>query len=161
MEVNRAWIYGYNLHHSLGCNYLAMRRLLVTPCCWCGYGNLFTRSIAIPRAAEGKRDIAMLNVGNFTYPRKQTLGNVFIPWSNYVCHTLKRFRIHYIPAIPFIWLESLYINRVIRWHRSGKKIEWRSWSPSSWLWHHQWRSFLYISHADNVKRKIPVHTSDG
>ena len=46
--------------------------------CFRGYGNLSTRSIAIPRAAlrcSAARGIAMLRVDKFRYPRKQTRGN--------------------------------------------------------------------------------------
>ena len=35
---------------------------------------------------------------------------------------------------------------------SGRRSE----SP---LWRHQWRSFVFISHADDVKREIRLHTS--
>ena len=41
---------------------------------------------------KAKRGIAMLNVDKFTYPRKQTKGNEFIPCSNNICDILKHFR---------------------------------------------------------------------
>ena len=109
--------------------------LLVTPC-------------LLPRIRE-LRGIAMLSVDKFPHPRKQTKDNEFIPCSNNFCHILKRFHSLKILAIPFIWPKSSYKLSVIRSHRSGKLSERRSWSP---LWRHQWRSFLFISHADDVKR---------
>ena len=50
--------------------------------------------------SKAKRGIAMLSVDKFPYPRKQTRGNEFIPFSNNSCHILKRFRSFQIPAIP-------------------------------------------------------------
>ena len=41
-------------------------------------------------------------------------------------------------------------------YRSGKESGRRSESP---LWRHQWRSFVFISHADDVKREIRLHIS--
>ena len=44
------------------------------------------------RPKEAKRGIAMLSVDKFPYPRKQTRGNEFIPYSNNIRDILKRFR---------------------------------------------------------------------
>ena len=57
---------------------------------------------------KAKRDIAMLSVDKFPYPRKQTRGNDFIPCSNNICDILKRFRSFKIPAITLIWHKSSY-----------------------------------------------------
>ena len=43
-----------------------------------------------------------------------------------------------------------------RLYRSGKESGQRSESP---LWRHQWRSFVFISHADDVKRETRLHIS--
>ena len=103
---------------------------------------------------KAKRGIAMLSVDKFPYPRKQTRGNEFIPCSNNICDILKRFRSFKIPAITLIWPKSPYKHSVTRSYRSGKESGRRSESP---LWRHQWRSFVFISHADDVKREIRLH----
>ena len=99
---------------------------------------------------KAKRGIAMLSVDKFPYPRKQTRGNEFIPCSNNICVILKRFRSFKTPATTLIWHKSSYKHSVIRSYRSGKE------SP---LWRHQWCSFVFISHADDVKREIRLHIS--
>ena len=49
------------------------------------------------------------------------------------------------------------INTVVtRSQRSGKEIGQRSESP---LLRHQWRSFLFISHADDIKRGVRLYIS--
>ena len=105
---------------------------------------------------KAKRGIAMLSVDKFPYPPKQTRGNEFIPYSNNICDILKRFRSFKIPAITLIWPKSSYKHSVTRSYRSGKESGRRSESP---LWRHQWRSFVFISHADDVKREIRLHIS--
>ena len=105
---------------------------------------------------KAKRGIAMLSVYKFPYPRKQTRGNEFIPCSNNICHILKRFHSFKIPAIPLIWSKSPYKNSVTRSYRSSKESGRRSELP---LWRHQWRSFVFISHADDVKREIRLYIS--
>ena len=100
---------------------------------------------------KAKRGIAMLSVEKFPYPRKQTRDNEFIPCSNNICDILKRFRRSKIPAIPLIWPKSPYKHSVTRSYRSGEERGRRSGSP---LWRNQWRSFVCISHADDVKREI-------
>ena len=105
---------------------------------------------------KAKRGIAMLSVDVFRYPRKQTRGNEFIPCLNGVCHVLKRFCIFKILAIICICLQSSYKHSVTGSHRTDMEIRRRSWSP---LWRHQWRSFLFISHADGVQREIRNDTS--
>ena len=107
------------------------------------------------KTTSAKRGIAMLSVDKFPYPRKQTRGNEFIPCSNNICDILKRFRSFKIPAITLIWPKS-YKHSVTRSYRSGKESGRRSESP---LWRHQWRSFVFISHADDVKREIRLHIS--
>ena len=96
----------------------------------------------------------MLNVDKFTYPRKQTRGNEFIPCSSNICDILKRFRSFKIPAITLIWPKSPYKHSVTRSYRSGEESGRRSESP---LWRHHWRSFVFISHVDAVKREIWLH----
>ena len=103
-----------------------------------------------------RRGIAMLSVDKFPYPRKQTRGNEFIPCSNSICDILKRFRSFKITAITLIWPKSPYKHSVTRSYPSGKENARRSESP---LWRHQWRSFVFISHADDVKREIRLHIS--
>ena len=98
----------------------------------------------------------MLSVDKFPYPRKQTRGNEFIPCSNNICDILKRFRSFKFPAITLIWSKSPYKHNVTRSYRSGKESG--RWSESP-LWRHQWRSFVFISHADDVKREIRLHIS--
>ena len=105
---------------------------------------------------KAKRGIAMLSVDKFPYPRKQTRGNEFIPCSDNICDILKRFRSFKIPAITLIWPKSSYKHSITRSYRSGKESGRRSESP---LWRHQWRSFVFISHADDVKREIRLHIS--
>ena len=111
-----------------------------------------------PHAAspKAKRGIAMLSVDKFAYPRKQTRGKEFIPCSNNICDILKRFRSFKITAITLIWPKSPYKHSVTRSYRSGKEKGRRSESP---LWRHQWRSFVFIYHADDVKREIRLHIS--
>ena len=105
---------------------------------------------------KAKRGIAMLSVDKFSYPRKQTRGNEFIPCSNNICDIPKRFRSFKIPTITLIWPKSSYKHGVTRSYRSGKESGRRSESP---LWRHQCRSFVFISHADDVKREIRLHIS--
>ena len=105
---------------------------------------------------KAKRGIAMLSVDKFPYPPKQTRGNEFIPCSNNICHILKRFRSFKIPAIPLIWHKLPLKYCVTRSYRSGKESGRRSESP---LWRHQWHSFIFISHADDVKREIRLYIS--
>ena len=103
-----------------------------------------------------ERGIAMLSVDKFPYPRKQTRGNEFIPCSNNICDILKRFRSFKTPAITLIWPKSPYKHNVTTSYRSGKESGRRSESP---LWRHQWRSFVFISHAADVKREIRLYIS--
>ena len=103
---------------------------------------------------KAKRGIAMLSVDKFPYPRKQTRGNVFILCSNNICDILKRLHSFKITAITLIWPESPYKHSVTSSYRSGKEKGRRWESP---LWRHQWRSFVFISHADDVKREIRLH----
>ena len=103
-----------------------------------------------------KRGIAILSMDKFPYPGKQTRGNEFIPCSNNICDILKRFRSFKIPAITLIWPKSSYKHSVTRSYRSGKECGRRS---ESSLWRHQWRPFVFISHADDVKREIRLHIS--
>ena len=105
---------------------------------------------------KARRGIAMLSVDKFPYPRKQTRGNEFIPCSNNIYDILNRFRSFRIPAITLIWPKSPYKHSVTRSYRSGKESGRQSESP---LWRHQWRSFVFISHADDVKREIRLHIS--
>ena len=105
---------------------------------------------------KAKRGIAKLSVDKFPYPRKRTRGNEFIPCSNNICDILKRFRSFKIPAITLIWPKSSYKHSVTRSYRSGKESG--RWSESP-LWRHQWRSFVFISHDDDVKREIRLHIS--
>ena len=105
---------------------------------------------------KAKRGIAMLNVDEFPYPQQQIRGNEFIPCSNNICHILRRFHSFKIPAILQIWPKSPYKHGVTRSYRSSKESGRRSESP---LWRHQWRSFVFISHADDVKRGIRLYIS--
>ena len=91
---------------------------------------------------KAKRGIAMLR------------GNEFIPCSNNIYDILNRFRSFKISAITLIWPKSPYKHSVTRSYRSGKENGRQSESP---LWRHQWRSFVFISHADDVKREIRLH----
>ena len=68
----------------------------------------------------------------------------------------RRFRSLKIPAITLIWPKSPYKHSVTRSDRSGMESGRRSESP---LWRHQWRSFVFISHADDVKGEIRLHVS--
>ena len=70
---------------------------------------------------KAKRGITMLSVDRFSYPRKQTKGNEFIPCSNDVYHILKRFPSFKTPAIPFILPKSSHKRSVARSYRSGKE----------------------------------------
>ena len=105
---------------------------------------------------KAKRGIAMLSVDKFPYPRKQIRGNEFIPCSNNIYDILNHFRSFKIPAVTLIWPKSPYKHSVARSYRSGKESGRRSESP---LWRHQWRSFVLISHDDDVKREIRLHIS--
>ena len=87
------------------------------------------------------------------YPCEYTADYEFIQCSKGACHILKRFRIFKSPAILLIWYKSSYKHSITWSHRSGKGSGRRSGSP---LWRHQWRSFIFISHADNIKREIRV-----
>ena len=100
---------------------------------------------------KAKRGIVMLSVDKFPYPWEQTKGNEFIPCSNNICDILKRFRSFKIPAITLIWPKPSYKHSVTRSYCSGKESGRRSESP---LWRHQWHSFVFISHAYDVKRRI-------
>ena len=117
------------------------------------YPHAASQHHARPKA---KRGIAMLSVDKFPHPRQQTKCNEFIPYSNNICDILKRFRSFKIPAITLIWPKSPYKHSITRSYRSGKESGRRSESP---LWRHQWRSFVFISHADDVKREIRLYIS--
>ena len=65
-----------------------------------------------------------------------------------------RFRSFKIPAIKLIWPKSPHKHSVTRSCLSGKESGRRSESP---LWPHQWRSFVFIYHAGDVKREIRFH----
>ena len=105
---------------------------------------------------KAKRGIAMLSVDKFPYPRKQR-GIEFIPCSNNIYDILNRFCSFKVPAITLIWPKSPYKHHsVTRSYRSGKESGRRS---ESQLWRHQWRSFVFISHADDVKREKRLHIS--
>ena len=112
------------------------------------YPHAASQYYARPKARRG---IAMLSVDKFPYPRKQTRCNEFIPCSNDVCQIMKRFRSFKISDTHFIWLKSSYKHSIALSHSSGKESKRRSWS--AW-WRHQWRCFLIIFHADDVKREI-------
>ena len=86
--------------------------------------------------------------------RKQTRGNEFIPCSNNICDIRKGLHSFKIPTITLIWPESPYKYSVTKSYRSGNKSGRRSESP---LWRHQRRSFVFISHADDVKCEIRLH----
>ena len=105
---------------------------------------------------KAKRGIAMLSVDKFPYPWKQTKGNELILCSNSICDILKRFRSFTIPAITLIWPKSPHKHSATRSYRSGEESGRRSESP---LWRHQWRPFVFICHADDVKREISLHIS--
>ena len=79
------------------------------------------------------RNIAMLSVDKFPFPRKKTRDQEFTPCSKFVCHILKRFRGFNSSAITFIWLKSSHKHSVARWHRSGRESGRRLWSS---LWRH-------------------------
>ena len=81
---------------------------------------------------------------------KQTMCNEFIPCSHDVCHTLKHFCGFKIPPLTFIWPKSSYKHTVTRSPHRGKESGQRSKLP---LWRHQWCSFFFIPHADDVKRE--------
>ena len=138
--------------------------MLIAPLCIISYPLFADVDTGIyPHAAsqyhaqpKARRGIAMLGVDRFPYPHQQTKCNKFILCSNDVCQILKRFRSFKISDTPFIWPKSLYEHSVARSHHSGKERGRRSWSP---LWHHHWHSFLFISHADDVKCEIHVYTS--
>ena len=117
------------------------------------YPHAASQYNARPKAKCG---IAMLSVDKFPYPQKQTKGNEFIPCSNNICDILKRFRSFKIPAITLTRPKSSYKHSVTKSYRSGKESGRRS---ESLLWRHQWRSFVFISHADDVKREIRLHIS--
>ena len=105
---------------------------------------------------KAKRGIAMLSVDKFPYTPKQTRGNEFIPCSNNIFHILKSFCSFQISIMPLIWPKSPYKHSVTWSYRSGKESGRRSESP---LWRHQWCSFVFISHDDDVKREISLYIS--
>ena len=130
--------------------------LLVTPCLLTQIREFIHTQHRNTTRPKAKHGIAMLSVDKFPYPRKQTRGNEFIPCSNNICDILKRFLSFKIPAIPLIWSKSPYKHNVTRPYRSGTESGRRSESP---LWRHQWRSFVFISHVDDVKREICLYIS--
>ena len=123
--------------------------------CWRGYRNLSTLSNAIPRAAEVQAWYCDAKRCKFPYSRQQTRGNEFIPCSNKICDILKRFITFKIPATTLIWPKSPCKHSVTQPYHSGKESGRRSESP---MWRHQWRSFVLISHADDVKHEIRLYT---
>ena len=117
------------------------------------YPHAASQYNAWPKATRG---IAMLSVDRFPYLQKQTRGKELIQCSNNVCHILKRFCSFKIPAIRLIWLKSSYKHTVTWSHRSSEESGQQSESP---LRCHQWCSFLFISHAGDVKHEILVYIS--
>ena len=105
---------------------------------------------------KAKLGIAMLSVNKFPYPRKQTRGNEFIPCSNNICDILKCFYSFKRSAITLMWPKSPYKHSVTQSYRSGKESG--RWSELP-LWGHQWRSFVFISHANDVKCEICLNIS--
>ena len=116
------------------------------------YPHAASQYYARPKAKE--HGIGMLSVDKFPYLQEQTRGNDFIPCSNNICDILKRFLSSKIPAIPLIWPKSPYKHSVTWSYRSDKENGRRWESP---LWHHQWRSFVLISCADDVKCEIRLY----
>ena len=117
------------------------------------YPHAVSQYQARPKAKLG---ITMLSVHKFPYLRKQTRDNEFIPCSNDICDILKRFHSFKITAITLIWPKSPYKHSVTRSYRTGKESGRRSESP---LRRHQWRPFVFIYHADVVKREIVRYAS--
>ena len=101
-----------------------------------------------------KCGIAMMSTDKSPYSREETGGNEFIRCSNDVCLIWKHFNSFKIP-ISLICPKSLYKHHLTRAYRSGKQNWRRQESP---LWCHQRRSFLFSSHADDIKREIRVYT---
>ena len=103
-------------------------------------------------AQTTKRGTAMLSADTFHIRgSEQGVTNV-----NNVCHILKRFRSFKFEAILFVWPKSFYKHRVTWSHRSSKESV--RWSEST-LWRHQWCSFRFIYHANDVKREIRGYIS--
>ena len=98
----------------------------------------------------------MLSVDKFPYPRKQTRCIEFIPCSSDVCQILKRFHSFKIPDTPFYGLNHR-INTVLLDRIAAVRKADGGRDPTP-LWSHQWRSFLFIIHADDVKREIRGYT---
>ena len=109
---------------------------------------IHTQLIAIPMVA---RSIAILSVDKFPYPRKQTRGKEFILCSNDLCHILKRF--HSESQLPLLFCLNHCIKTVLRGRiKAARKSDaGRPWSP------YYDAPFLFISHSDDVKRKIRVY----
>ena len=103
-------------------------------------------------AQTTKRGTAMLSVDTFHIRgSKQGVTNV-----NNVCNILKRFRRLKFEAIPLVCPKSFYKHRVTWSHHSSTESV--RWSEST-LWRHQWCSFRFVSHADDVKREIRCYIS--
>ena len=125
----------------------------------CLHLRIHAMNTHLPSDKTKVRTIVQRNgrINIISYPLcQQTRGNEFIPSLNDVCNIQKRFRIFKSPTIPLIYHKSSHKHTVIRSHRSGKESGLRSVSS---LWRHQWRSSLFISHGDGVKRGIRVYTS--
>ena len=147
--------YPLSLHHLPWDNYTIALVLAKQPTDIISYPSFADADMGIyPPAA--KRGVTILSVDKFPYPWKQARGNKFIPCSNNICDILKCFRSFKIPAITLIWPKSPYKHSVTRSYCSGKEKGRRSELP---LWRHQWRSFVFITHADDVKREIRLHIS--
>ena len=74
---------------------------------------------------------------------RQISGNEFISCWNDVCHIIKHFHSFKIPAIPLISLKHSKTTVLLSRIEAARKWR-RSWSPL-------WRSFLFISHINDVK----------
>ena len=70
---------------------------------------------------KAKRDIAMLSVDKFPYPRNRTRDNEFHPCSKDACHILKCFHNFKPPESPFILHNSPYQLSIARSNRSGEE----------------------------------------
>ena len=133
---------------------LAYRRLLVTPCLLTRIREFIHTQHRSQYHAPTKRGIAMLSVHNSrNHESKQGATNSSHAQTIFVTFK-KSFRSFEVPAIPLIWPKSPYKHSVNRSYRSGKES-----GTASPLWRHQWRSFVFIYHTDDVKCETRLYIS--
>ena len=124
--------------------------------CWSRYGIYLLSASKYHAQPNAKHGTAIIGMNKFPYSQKQTGDKQFIPWKNYM----------YICPSSYVFT-GLKAQLLVQYGPNHHKQH--SDTPSfcsvrengrrmgSPFWGHQWRSFLFISHAGDIKREVRVY----